>query len=52
MRQEINNIFTKHTGQPPERIEADTERDFCMTAQQALDYGIIDEIVEKRALND
>ncbi|HOJ71257.1 MAG TPA: ATP-dependent Clp endopeptidase proteolytic subunit ClpP [Syntrophorhabdaceae bacterium] len=52
MRQEINNIFTKHTGQPPERIEADTERDFYMTAQQALEYGIIDEIVEKRALND
>ncbi|MCX8110448.1 MAG: ATP-dependent Clp endopeptidase proteolytic subunit ClpP [Syntrophorhabdaceae bacterium] len=52
MRQEINTIFTKHTGQPPERIEADTERDFYMTAQQALEYGIIDEIVEKRALND
>ncbi|HOV90830.1 MAG TPA: ATP-dependent Clp endopeptidase proteolytic subunit ClpP [Syntrophorhabdaceae bacterium] len=52
MRQEINNIFTKHTGQSPERIEADTERDFYMTAQQALEYGIIDEIVEKRLIND
>ncbi len=52
MRQEINNIFTKHTGQPSERIEADTERDFYMTAQQALEYGIIDEIVEKRSIND
>ncbi|MBP9561764.1 MAG: ATP-dependent Clp protease proteolytic subunit [Syntrophorhabdaceae bacterium] len=52
MRQEINNIFTTHTGQPPERIEADTERDFYMTAQQAMEYGIIDEIVEKRLIND
>jgi len=52
MRQEINSIFTKHTGQSLERIEADTERDFYMTAQQALEYGIIDEIVEKRSIND
>lgn len=52
VRQEINNIFTKHTGQPMERIENDTERDFYMTAHQALEYGIIDEIVEKRLLND
>ncbi len=48
VREEINNIFTKHTGQPVEKIAADTERDFFMTAEQALDYGIIDKIVEKR----
>lgn len=48
MREEINNILTKHTGQPVEKIAADTERDFFMTAEQALDYGIIDKIVEKR----
>ncbi|MCX7965311.1 MAG: ATP-dependent Clp endopeptidase proteolytic subunit ClpP [Syntrophorhabdaceae bacterium] len=52
MRQELNKILTKHTGQPLERIEADTERDFYMTAQQALDYGIIDKIVEKRDIHD
>lgn len=52
MREELNNILTKHTGQPLERIEADTERDFYMTAQQALEYGIIDKIVEKRDIND
>lgn len=52
MRQELNTILTKHTGQPLERIEADTERDFYMTAQQALEYGIIDKIVEKREIND
>jgi len=48
MREEINKIFTKHTGQPIEKISMDTERDFYMTAQQALEYGIIDQIVEKR----
>jgi len=48
IREEINKIFTKHTGQPIEKISADTERDFYMTAEQAKDYGIVDEIVEKR----
>ena len=48
MREEINTIFTKHTGQDMEKIRQDTERDFFMTAEQALEYGIIDQIVEKR----
>ncbi len=48
MREEINTIFTKHTGQDMEKIKQDTERDFFMTAEQALKYGIIDQIVEKR----
>jgi ATP-dependent Clp protease protease subunit len=48
MREEINKIFVKHTGQPIEKIDADTERDFYMTAEQALNYGIIDKSVEKR----
>jgi ATP-dependent Clp protease, protease subunit len=48
MRDEINNIFTKHTDQPLEKISLDTERDFYMNAEQAKEYGIIDEIVEKR----
>ncbi|OPY79211.1 MAG: ATP-dependent Clp protease proteolytic subunit [Syntrophorhabdus sp. PtaU1.Bin153] len=48
VRAEINKIFTKHTGQPLEKIVLDTERDFFMTAEQALEYGIIDKIVEKR----
>jgi ATP-dependent Clp protease protease subunit len=49
MREEINTIFTKHTGQDMDRIRQDTERDLFMTADQALKYGIIDQIVEKRA---
>ena len=48
MREEINNIFTDHTSQSIEKIRLDTERDFFMTAAQALDYGIIDQIMEKR----
>ena len=48
MREEINTIFTKHTGQDMEKIRQDTDRDFFMTADQALAYGIIDQIVEKR----
>jgi ATP-dependent Clp protease protease subunit len=49
MREEINTIFTRHTGQDMEKIRQDTERDYFMTAEQALKYGIIDQIVEKRA---
>jgi len=48
MRDEINTIFTEHTGQPIEKISLDTERDFYMNPEQAKEYGIIDEIVEKR----
>jgi len=48
MREEINKIFTYHTGQPSEKIQQDTERDFFMTAAQALEYNIIDQIMEKR----
>ncbi len=47
-REELNDILARHTGQNIERIVQDTERDFYMTAPQALEYGIIDEIVEKR----
>lgn len=48
MREELNKIMSKHTNQPIERIQADTERDFYMTGYQAKEYGIIDEVVEKR----
>jgi ATP-dependent Clp protease, protease subunit len=48
MREEINRILKKHTGQPIEKIAMDTERDFYMTAEQAMEYGIIDQIWEKR----
>ena len=49
MREHLNGILSKHTGQPLERISADTERDYYMSADQAKTYGIIDEVVAKRA---
>jgi len=40
-------LMAKHTQQPLDRIEHDVERDFIMNAQQAKDYGIIDEIIDR-----
>ena len=51
MREELNKILARHTGQPLSRIAADSERDFFMTAEQAKSYGIIDTVVEKRPLS-
>jgi ATP-dependent Clp protease, protease subunit len=48
VREEINLIFTRHTGQDIEKIRIDTERDLYMTSENAREYGIIDEIMEKR----
>lgn len=44
----LNDIIAKHTGQPLERVALDTERDFFMSAQQAKEYGIIDEVFDAR----
>ena len=52
MKDLLNHILSEHTGQPVEKIEADTDRDFVMTAQEALEYGIIDEVISRRALTD
>ena len=49
MRARINQIITEHTGQALKRIEEDTERDYIMTAEQGREYGIIDEVIRKRA---
>ncbi len=47
-KKKLNMILSKNTGQPIEKIEADTERDNYMTAEEALAYGLIDGIVENR----
>ncbi len=52
MKDLLNEILAEHTGQPIEKIETDTDRDFVMTAQEALEYGIIDEVISRRALAD
>ena len=46
----INEIFAKHTGQPLSKILKDTDRDFYMTPEQAVEYGLIDEVIEARKL--
>ncbi|HNT43040.1 MAG TPA: ATP-dependent Clp endopeptidase proteolytic subunit ClpP [Syntrophorhabdaceae bacterium] len=48
MRESINNILVRHTGQPLDKVAKDTERDYFMDAQQAIEYGIVDQILEKR----
>ncbi len=45
MRDRINELYSKHTGQPLERIQRDTDRDNFMTAIQAKEYGLIDEVL-------
>ena len=45
-RDVLNRVLSYHTGQPLARIEQDTERDFFMTAQQAVDYGLVDRVLE------
>ncbi len=47
MRQVLNELLAKHTGQALEKVTRDVERDFIMTAQQAKEYGIIDDIIVK-----
>ena len=47
IRASLNELMAKHTNQPIEKIERDMERDFWMSAQQAREYGIIDEIIYK-----
>ena len=48
-REKLNKLLSEKTGQPIERINQDTERDHYMTAQEALEYGLIDGIMDKRA---
>jgi ATP-dependent Clp protease, protease subunit len=46
----LNQLMAKHTGQPLERIEADTERDFFMSAEEAKNYGLIDQVISRQNL--
>ena len=48
MKDTLNEILAHHTGQPVEKIATDTDRDFIMGATQAVDYGIIDQVIAKR----
>ncbi len=48
MREELNEILMKHTGQTLKKIEKDTDRDLFMSGKQALEYGLVDEVIESR----
>jgi ATP-dependent Clp protease protease subunit len=48
VKKKVNQLLSKHTGQPLERIEKDTDRNFFMSAEEAKTYGLIDEVFEKK----
>jgi len=48
IKEKLNKILAKHTGQPLERIEKDTDRDFYLSADEAKEYGIIDEVIKTK----
>lgn len=48
-RDQINEILARHTGQPKEKIEKDTDRDFFMSAEEAKAYGLVDDIITRRS---
>lgn len=52
LKSALEAVLADHTGQSIERIAADTERDFVMTAAEACDYGIIDDVIESRTVLD
>ena len=45
MRRQLDEILAKHTGQPIEKVSADTERDFFLSAEAAQEYGIVDRVI-------
>ena len=48
LKHELNEILTRHTNQPIDRIERDTDRDYYMSGEQATEYGLIDAVIQKR----
>ncbi len=46
MKDELNGILSKHSGQPLEKVVSDSDRDFFMSAKEAKDYGLVDEVLE------
>lgn len=48
IKNKLNQLLAKHTGQPLKKVEKDTDRDFYMSADEAKEYGIVDEIIKKR----
>jgi len=47
IRERLNEILAKHTGQPVKKVSKDTDRDFFLSAQESMEYGIVDRVIEK-----
>jgi len=52
IREKLNNILSHHTGQPVDKIQQDTDRDNFLSAQDAVEYGLIDQVLTNRALEE
>ncbi len=52
IKNKIHDIFMEHTGQPLEKIREDTERDFFMSAEEAMEYGIVDKVITARDIKE
>ena len=52
LKTQLEEVIARHTGQSAEKVHDDTDRDFVMTADEARDYGIIDEVIDSRSLTD
>ncbi len=52
LKTQLEEVLARHTGQSAEKVHDDTDRDFVMTADEARDYGIIDEVIDSRSLTD
>jgi ATP-dependent Clp protease protease subunit len=48
LRERLNGLLAEHTGQPIDVIERDTERDRFMSAEQSVEYGLVDEVISSR----
>ncbi len=51
LKGKVNKILAEHTGQPMEKIEKDTDRDFYLSAEEAKEYGLIDEVIKPKEIN-
>ncbi len=52
LRDRLNHLLAEHTGQPVERIQKDADRDYWMSADEAVDYGLVDKVQHPRTLNE
>jgi ATP-dependent Clp protease protease subunit len=50
LREQLNNILVKHTGQSLKKVEKDTDRDMFLTSKQAVEYGLVDEVIVSRSI--